>query len=132
MSSLFVRFSYIIFLVPSERSIQVDLYEKIKELAASRKISIRQLEEKLNIANGTIRRWSKSNPSTGAISKVADYFHVSVDYLLGREEQTAPRFSPELLDAIDNAEGFSGKPLDDHDKEIIKGLLAAYLAGKNK
>ena len=110
----------------------MDLYEKIKELAASRKISIRQLEEKLNIANGTIRRWSKSNPSTGVISKVADYFHVSVDYLLGREEQTAPQFSPELLDAIDNAEVFSGQLLDDHDKEIIKGLLAAYLAGKNK
>ena len=75
---------------------------------------------------------SKKSPSAEHLAKVADYFHVSVDYLLGREEQSAPQFSPELLDAIDNAEGFSGKPLDDHDKEIIKGLLAAYIAGKNK
>lgn len=58
----------------------MDLYEKIKGLASSQKISIRQLEEKLDIANGTIRRWSKSNPSTSAVTKVADYFHVSVDY----------------------------------------------------
>ncbi len=110
----------------------MDLYEKIKELAFAKNISISRLEEELGFANASLKRWRSSNPGADKLTKVADYFHVSVDYLLGREEQPAPRFSPELLDAIDNAEGFSGKPLDDHDKEIIKGLLAAYLAGKNK
>lgn len=65
----------------------MDLYEKIKELAAQKHVSIRQIEETLKIANGTIRRWNTTNPSTGTIAKVADYFHVSVDYLLGREKQ---------------------------------------------
>ena len=110
----------------------MDLYEKIKELAFAKNISISRLEEELGFANASLKRWRSSNPGADKLTKVADYFHVSVDYLLGREEQPAPRFSPELLDAIDNAEGFSGKPLDDHDKEIIKGLLAAYIAGKNK
>ncbi|MCE2142220.1 helix-turn-helix domain-containing protein, partial [Streptococcus thermophilus] len=38
----------------------MDLYEKIKELAAQKNISIRQLEEKLGFANATLRRWNKN------------------------------------------------------------------------
>ena len=109
-------------------------FEQIKKLSDERKISLKDLANKLGFGENYFYNMknAKSSPSSEVLLKVADYFHVSVDYLLGREEQTAPQFSPELLDAIDNAEGFSGQPLDDHDKEIIKGLLAAYLAGKNK
>ncbi|WP_412921192.1 helix-turn-helix domain-containing protein [Lactococcus raffinolactis] len=109
-------------------------FEQIKKLSDERKISLKDLANKLGFGENYFYNMknTKSSPSSEVLLKVADYFNVSVDYLLGREEQTAPQFSPELLDAIDNAEGFSGKPLDDHDKEIIKGLLAAYLAGKNK
>lgn len=112
----------------------MDLYEKIKELAASRKISIRQLEEKLNIANGTIRRWSKTNPSTGVISKVADYFHVSVDYLLGREELTSIKEPVDLADLVDDSKvdwdewvSFDGKPLTDEVKTAMKLILGKRL-----
>ena len=109
-------------------------FEQIKKLSDERKISLKDLANKLGFGENYFYNMknAKSSPSSEVLLKVADYFHVSVDYLLGREERPAPQFTPELLDAIDNAEGFSGKPLDDHDKEIIKGLLAAYLAGKNK
>ena len=108
------------------------VFERIKQLADKQKISIKSLSLELGFGENTIYKWKQTKPKADDLAKVASKFHVSVDYLLGREERPAPRFSPELLDAIDNAEGFSGKPLDDHDKEIIKGLLAAYLAGKNK
>ncbi len=108
------------------------VFEQIKKLAKSRDIAMKDLALKLGFSENLFYTWKKTNPKAADLAKVADYFHVSVDYLLGREEQTAPQFSPELLDAIDNAEVFSGQLLDDHDKEIIKGLLAAYLAGKNK
>lgn len=110
----------------------MDLYEKIKELASRKKVSIRQIEEKLGFSNGTIRQWSRKNPGVNKVKDVAKYFNVSVDYLLGSEEIEHPQFSPELLDAIDNAERYSGKPIDDHDKEIVKSLLAAYFAGRDK
>ena len=108
------------------------VFEQIKKLAKSRDIAMKDLALKLGFSENLFYTWKKTNPKAADLAKVADYFHVSVDYLLGREEQTAPQFSPELLDAIDNAEVFSGQLLDDHDKEIIKGLLAAYIAGKNK
>ena len=112
--------------------LDMTVFEQIKKLAKSRDIAMKDLALKLGFSENLFYTWKKTNPKAADLAKVADYFHVSVDYLLGREEIERPQFSPELLDAIDNAEGFSGKPLDDHDKEIIKGLLAAYLAGKNK
>nr|WP_217269338.1 helix-turn-helix transcriptional regulator [Enterococcus faecalis] len=66
--------------------IQVDLYEKIKLLASEKKMSIRQLEETLGFGNGVINRWRKNTPGSDKLKKVADYFDVSVDYLLGRTE----------------------------------------------
>lgn len=68
----------------------MDLYEKIKELASAKNISISRLEEELGFANASLKRWRSSNPGADKLAKVADYFHVSVDYLLGREEQSAP------------------------------------------
>jgi Helix-turn-helix. len=64
----------------------VDLYEKIKLLASEKKMSIRQLEETLGFGNGVINRWRKNTPGSDKLKKVADYFDVSVDYLLGRTE----------------------------------------------
>lgn len=60
--------------------------EIVKELAAKRKLTIAELERNLNIANGTIGKWGRQNPSIETLQKLADYFQVSVDYLLGREE----------------------------------------------
>lgn len=65
----------------------MSLYEKIKILADNQKISIRRLEEILGYGNGTIRRWEKQTPGVDKIQKVADYFDVSVDYLLGRTDK---------------------------------------------
>ncbi|MEQ7162472.1 helix-turn-helix transcriptional regulator [Enterococcus gallinarum] len=67
----------------------MDLYEKIKLLANEKKISIRQLEEALGFGNGVINRWRKNNPGIDKVQLVADYFDVSVDYLLGREESNS-------------------------------------------
>lgn len=62
------------------------LRDRIKELANKRGMSLPVLESELGFGNGTIVKWDKASPNTEKLTKVADYFHVSVDYLLGREE----------------------------------------------
>ena len=62
------------------------LRDRIKELANKRGMSLPTLESELGFGNGTIVKWDKASPNTDKLAKVADYFHVSVDYLLGREE----------------------------------------------
>lgn len=61
------------------------LVDRIRTLANQRDMSLPNLESELGLGNGTISRWKNSSPNTDKLSKVADYFDVSVDYLLGRE-----------------------------------------------
>ena len=61
--------------------------DRIRVLANAQGLSLPSLEAKLNLGNGTISRWSKSSPNSDKLARVADYFHVSLDYLLGRSEK---------------------------------------------
>lgn len=64
----------------------MDVVNKIKALCEEKQITITELERLVGIGRSTIRNWNKSYPTSDKLQKVADYFHVSVDYLLGREE----------------------------------------------
>ena len=64
------------------------LLDRIKKLCDARGETLASLERKMDFGNGTIRRWGDAVPSGDKLSKVADFFHVSVDYLLGRDEGT--------------------------------------------
>lgn len=61
------------------------LKDRIRVLANSKGMSLPTLEAELGFGNGTIVKWDKASPNSEKLSKVADYFHVSVDYLLGRD-----------------------------------------------
>ena len=107
----------------------MNTYEIIKELAKRKKMSIRQLEITLGYSNGYFSKWKKVSPNSEGLRKVADYFDVSVDYLLGRTDNTKAtdeKKSDDLDDVLDNVMSFDGEPLDDHDREVIR----AYLKGR--
>lgn len=59
--------------------------DKIKYLCELHCMSIRELEIATGIGNGIIARWKTSSPKIDNLQKVADYFDVSVDYLLDRD-----------------------------------------------
>lgn len=61
------------------------LMQRIKQLCDSHGETLASLERKMDFGNGTIRRWDNATPSGDKLAKVADFFHVSVDYLLGRD-----------------------------------------------
>lgn len=65
----------------------MSLVERIKRLCDERSVSFAEVERKTGISNGQIRRWDTSSPKTGNVEKVADYFDVSMDYLLGRTDK---------------------------------------------
>lgn len=112
----------------------MNLYEKIKELAAQKNISIRQLEEKLGFANATLRRWDTNKPSVDKIQLVAKYFNVSVDYLLGLDDNKSKNEPVDLADLVDESKvdwdewvSFDGKPLTDEVKTALKLILGKRL-----
>lgn len=59
---------------------------KLKELRQDKGLSQEQLAAIINVKNYTIGNWEqeRSEPSIADIIKIADYFEVSTDYLLGR------------------------------------------------
>ena len=58
----------------------------IEELCKTSGKSLKALERDLGFGNGTIRRWNTNSPSVDKVQKVADYFGVSVGFILGGEE----------------------------------------------
>lgn len=67
------------------------LYQRIKQLCAERGISVNKLESDLGFSNSSIKKWERtSSPSVDKIIKVAGYFDVSIDYLLGRTDIKEP------------------------------------------
>lgn len=66
------------------------LRDRIRELANKKGMSLPALEAELGFGNGTIVKWDKASPNSEKLVKVANFFHVSTDYLLGREEYISP------------------------------------------
>ena len=60
------------------------LVKSIREQCKKNNITVSQLENTLNFGSGLISRWSKSSPSLDKIIDIADYFHVSLDEIVGR------------------------------------------------
>lgn len=58
------------------------LYNKIKEVAKTKSLSIYRIERDLDFSNGSLRKWNNSTPSATSLKKVADYLNVTLDELL--------------------------------------------------
>lgn len=69
------------------------MLKQIKILCQKHGISLAALERSTGIGNGTIARWENSSPQIDSVLKVANYFGVSIDYLLDMVE-----ISPEAYD----------------------------------
>lgn len=63
------------------------MFEKISNLCLQKEITVTRLEETLRFGRGTISKWKESSPSVDNLKKVADYFGVSIDYLVGRSDE---------------------------------------------
>lgn len=61
---------------------------RLNELIEEKKINKAILGRNLNIPKATINNWFNrgSEPTSSNIIKLADYFQVTTDYLLGRED----------------------------------------------
>lgn len=126
----------------------MSIVKKIKDLAYEKGISIAALERKIGLANGAIYKWDKSSPTIDKLSKVANYFNVSTDYLLGKTDlKNYSDYHPSLtakderniqkelekmmadLDSGQSGPSFYGGDMEltDYDREVLKGSLEQAL-----
>ena len=62
--------------------------EKIKEVRLEQELLQKDLAQKIHVAANTLSQFEngKANPSYEVLIALADFFEVSTDYLLGRED----------------------------------------------
>lgn len=106
--------------------------QTVRNLRKQKRISQTELAKILHVSQQTITAWEtgKAEPSSSAVSNLADYFNVTTDYLLGRPEKQTESRHQTISEAIDTAMANDGKELDQHDKDVIKSLIEAYLDNK--
>ncbi|MGM0238476.1 helix-turn-helix domain-containing protein [Enterococcus sp. AZ103] len=110
------------------------LFERVKEISKIRGLSISELEERIGFGKNSIYKWKKQSPKTETLQKVADYLHVSTDYLLGRTDNPYSGISEDqrqltIEEAINSVMSYDGKPLSDNDRDVLKKIAEAYLDG---
>lgn len=120
-----------------------ETFEKIKSLAKKQGISLNTLEDRVGLGKNYIYSLkNKKTPSAEHISKIADYFNVSTDYLLGRTDNPVIAGSDEfaqvngqiidLRKAASNTMLFDGKPLNEDDIDFITSVLSAHFKSKGE
>ena len=118
----------------------MDLRERIKELCKINGVSMNKVESDLNFGKGYISKLGKSTPNASKIRQIADYFDVTVDYLMSgkessheievrltrKDEKDIARRLEITLEELENSQDgfmFSGEPLDDETRELLKASL---------
>lgn len=115
-----------------------ETFEKIKSLAKKQGISLNTLEDRVGLGKNYIYSLkNKKTPSAEHISKIADYFNVSTDYLLGRTDNPAIagdskeyKWQGKTLNVEEMASNvmmFGGRELTDEKKKIIQSIIEGYL-----
>lgn len=101
---------------------------RIKLLREEKKLYQKDLAKLLNVSVPAINYYEneKRTMDTKTVSILADYFNVSIDYLLGKSDIRNPE--PIKEEDIDVAfyDGYKG--LNDTNKNIIKGIMEGLTA----
>jgi len=124
------------------------LKERIKALADAEGISLPVLESKLGFGNSTIVKWDKSTPNAEKLNKVAQYFNVTMDYLLNGESYTEnsdlnnkdkkdiAKDLASIMDKLNSKEAgpasFDGNDIPEDDRELFAAQLEAMLVRLKK
>jgi transcriptional regulator with XRE-family HTH domain len=105
----------------------MDVVQRIFDLIKRSKKTAREVANGAGIPASNFTEWKmgRSKPSADKLSLLADYFDVSVDYLLGRTED--PRQGTLVI-----REDWSIGPATEEERIAVEAFLAVYRATKDK
>lgn len=93
------------------------LSDRIQQLIDENNISQSELEKKLGFGKGTISKWKGNTaPSADKLQKIADYFGVTIDYLM-----TGRKYGEHGIDTL--AAHFDGDELSEEEMEEIMNYV---------
>ncbi|MCI6010904.1 MAG: helix-turn-helix domain-containing protein [Anaerostipes hadrus] len=121
------------------------IYERIESLRKSKGLSQGKLEKQLGFSNASISKWKNSTPKVERLQKLADFFGVSVEYLMtGKEDEQKGKDNTddlkqkfeELKELLENGKmqplRYDGQPIDDNTKELLLKQVEISMAMMKK
>lgn len=114
-----------------------NLYNKVKELCRNKNITQKELADIIGINQNTIKTWEHKLPNSDTLLKIADYFGVTTDYLLGRSsnklltrknERDIQKSLKQIYNGLDDSLSLAylnngGVELSESDAELLKSAL---------
>lgn len=99
--------------------------DRIFQIMKDRKLTSAFVSKQTGISAGNFTDWKKgrSKPGAKTINRLAEFFGVSVDYLLGRTDDPLPKI--QIQDTI-MAKGDYVGPVNPAEKQWLEAALAAY------
>ena len=110
------------------------IVKRIRELCEEEKTTFTALEMEIGLSRGLIKKWEVVSPSADKIIKVADYFYVSTDYLLGRSDYrytAEARSKDKGLLSIEKARSIMSKTQKENMDKILEGAFDAIFRKTN-
>ena len=115
-------------------------YDRFKLLCDQKGVSCNKAALEIGLSNATPTKWKKTNatPSGETLDKIAAYFGVSTDYLLGKENKKAPTEdgersgSHDVLDDVDIAFYGDYKELTEDDKATVRDMVRIMRERRSK
>lgn len=107
----------------------MSIFDIIKTLAKEQGKNVKEVALELGFGENLFYKWKTQSPTTDKLQKVADYFNVSTDFLLGRT--TERRNSTKDINIYqefknrDEIDAFI-KEISTTDKETLKQLIEIY------
>lgn len=108
------------------------VFDRIKYLAKKQGKSVKDVARDLDFGESTIYKWKTQSPKGEYLGKVADYFGVTTDYLLGRTDDPRGGAASADTDLDDESAIFSfdGKPVTEEERLFLKSAIEAYRKNK--
>lgn len=98
---------------------------QLKELRSVTKRTQAEVAEHLEISRAAYSHFenNRNEPDNDMLAKLADYFHVTTDYLLGRDGKEENQEQNADLASDDVIFTYEGKPIPKEDLELIRRLM---------
>lgn len=108
------------------------LAKKIVNIRESQNMSQLELSQRANIERTALNKIEKGTRkvSSDELKRIALALHQSTDSLLNISTNKENFTDSDLDEMIDNAHSYDGKPVDDHDRALIKQYLKALFSNK--
>lgn len=100
----------------------MSIVDRLQAIAKEKHTNFKQLEKECGLGNGTIRRWENQSPRLDKLTKVANYLHTSLDYLVYGSSENAALINSLATDNQDKPRFeiyCDGMPLSETEADLI-------------